>query len=135
VKTPTWGEIEQYCRIDGWREVRRTGHVFFERVLPDGTVLRTHRSHTGRKTMSAGRFKAILRDQLRVSEDDFWTALETKEPVPRPSDAPTLEALPLYLMRVLKDELHLSEAEIAELTRDEAERLVHEHWSRGWEPS
>jgi hypothetical protein len=31
---------------------------------------------------------------------------------------------------VLKDELHLSEAEVAELSPAEAERLVHEHWSK-----
>jgi hypothetical protein len=134
VKTPTWGEIEQFCRIDGWRESRRTDHVFYEKVLADGTVLRTHRSFAGGKTMSPGRFKAILRNQLQVSEDDFWTALETKEPVARPSDPPEEEAaFPAYLVRVLKDDLHLSEAEVAELSREEAQRLVHQHWSRSQE--
>jgi hypothetical protein len=130
VKTPTWGEIERFCRIDGWRESRRTDHVFYEKVLADGTVLRSHRSFAGGKTMSPGRFKAILRDQLVVSEDDFWAALETKEPVARPSDPPEVEALPAYLVRTLKTELHLSEAEIAELSPEDAQRLVHEHWSQ-----
>jgi hypothetical protein len=130
VKTPTWGEIERFCRIDGWRESRRTDHVFFEKVLPDGAVLRTHRSFASAKTMSPGRFKAILRNQLCVSEDDFWRALETGEAVARPSAPPAQEAVPAYLVRVLKDELHLSEAEIAELSPAEAERLAHEHWSQ-----
>ena len=75
MRTPTWGEIERYCRLDGWRESRRSGHVFFEKVLPDGTVLQTHRSLSKRKTMSRGRFRAILRYQLRVSEGEFWQVL------------------------------------------------------------
>lgn len=131
MRTPTWGEIERFCRIDGWREKRRTGHVFFEKVLADGTVLRAHRSFAGGKTMSPGRFKAILRNQLQVSEADFWAALETKAPVARPSEPPKEEAaLPAHLVRVLKDELHLSEPELAELSLEEAQRLVHEHWSQ-----
>jgi len=131
VKTPTWGEIERFCRVDGWREVRRSDHVFYQKVLPDGTVLRTHRSFAGHKTMSPGRFKAILRNQLRVSEEDFWRALETGEPVERPSAPPEAEAtLPAYLARVLERELHLSQEEIAALSEEEAKRLADEHWSK-----
>jgi hypothetical protein len=131
VRTPTWGEVERFCQIDGWTETRRTDHVFFEKVLADGTVLRTHRSFAATKTMSPGRFKAILRLQLRVSEEDFWRALEIGKPVARPSEPPEdAPRLPLYLVRVLTDELGKSEAEIAELSAAEAERLVHEHWAR-----
>ena len=131
MRTPTWGEIERFCRIDGWRETRRTDHVFFERTLADGTVLQTRRSFASDKTMSPERFKAILRNQLHVSADDLWRALDTGEPVARPSEPPDEEAaLPAYLARVLKDELHLGETEIAALTPAEAERLVHKHWSR-----
>lgn len=130
MRTPTWGEIERFCRIDGWQASRRTDHVFFEKTLADGTVLRTHRSFAGSKTMSLGRFKAILRNQLRVSEEDFWRALETGEPVVRPSEPLEAEpGLPAWLVRVLTMELRLSESEIAELTSAEAERLVYEHWS------
>ena len=131
MRTPTWGEVERFCRLDGWHESRRTDHVFFEKVLADGTVLRTHRSFAGGKTMSPGRFKAILRAQLQVSEVDFWAALKTGEPVARPSEQLDDEALlPAYLVRVLKDELHMSEPEIAELSQEEAQRLVHERWSQ-----
>ena len=89
MRTPTWGEIERFCRVDGWRETRRTDHVFFERTLADGTVLQTHRSFASDKTMSPGRFKAILRNQLHVSADDFWRALDTGGPVARPSEPRT----------------------------------------------
>jgi hypothetical protein len=83
VRTPTWAQIERFCRLDGWTEARRSGHVFFEKVLADGTVLQTHRSHASRKTMSTGRFRAILRYQLRVSEEQFWAVLTTRTPVDR----------------------------------------------------
>jgi hypothetical protein len=131
VRTPTWDEIERFCRADGWREVRRSKHVFFEKVLADGTVLRTHRSFAGGKTMSPGRFKAILRSQLRVGEDDFWAALESGEPADRPSAPPEAAepTLPAYLVRVLKGELHLTEDEIAALSPEEAKRRVDDHWS------
>jgi hypothetical protein len=83
VRTPTWAQIERFCRIDGWREIRRSDQVFYEKVLPDGVVLRTHRSFASRKTMSPGRFKAILRYQLRITEEQFWEALNTRRPVDR----------------------------------------------------
>ena len=75
MRTPTWAQIERFCRLDGWRETRRSGRVFYEKVLPDGTLLQTHRSHAKRKTMSPGRFKAILRYQLKVTEEEFWRVL------------------------------------------------------------
>lgn len=83
MRTPTWAEIERFCRIDGWHEVRRSGHVFYEKVLSGGTVLRTHRSFASRKTMSPGRFKAILRYQLDITEDQFWQVLETRKSIER----------------------------------------------------
>lgn len=83
MRTPTWAQVERFCKIDGWTERRQSDHVFFEKVLPDGTVLRTHRSFSSRKTMSPGRFKAILRHQLRVTSGEFWRALETKRAVER----------------------------------------------------
>ena len=85
MRTPTWAQVERFCRIDGWTETRRSGHVFFEKVLRDGTVLRTHGSLASRKRMSPGRFQAILRHQLRVSAEQFWRTLETRKPVDRGS--------------------------------------------------
>lgn len=83
MRTPTWAEVERFCQIDGWRELRRTGHVHYEKAMRDGTLLRTHRSFSSRKSMSPGRFKAMLRYQLRVTEEQFWKALDTRTPVDR----------------------------------------------------
>ncbi len=73
MRTPTWGRVEHFCKIDGWRGSQK--------VLADGTVLQTHRSLSKRKTMSPGRFKAILRYQLKIDEEDFWRTLDTGKPV------------------------------------------------------
>src|SRR6188472_1031507 len=85
-RTPTWAEIEEFCGIDGWTLVRETDHAFFQKVLPSGEVLETHRSFSSNKTMSQGRFGVILRTQLRVTRTEFWHALQTGEPVERPSE-------------------------------------------------
>lgn len=132
MKTPTWGELEKFLKIDGWEEERATDHVRYRKVLPDGTVLRTRRSFARNKTMSPGRFLSILRNQLKVSAGDFWKALRTGKPVPRPSRSPVAarKTLPPYLLRVLQHELKLSLEEIERLSENDAKRLVHKHWSR-----
>lgn len=50
-RPPTWREFERFLAIDGWVEVRRTGHVSYEKELPDGEILQTHRSLAGDKSM------------------------------------------------------------------------------------
>jgi hypothetical protein len=132
LKTPTWGETEEFCRKDGWRELRQSGHRFFQKILADGSVLETHTSFSSTKTMSPGRFRAILRDQLRVTEEQFWQVLQTGRPAQRPAPAPVAQQTehPAWVVRVLKQELHKTEEEIARLGRDEAAQLVQAYWSR-----
>jgi hypothetical protein len=57
-----------------------------EETLADGTVLRKHRSFAAKTTGSPGRVKNVLHSQPQVGEDDFWRALDTGEPVIRPSE-------------------------------------------------
>lgn len=60
MRTPSWDEFREFLRYDQWEEDRATGHDFFEKTVPDGEIVRTHASRSGSKTMSPGRFKAIL---------------------------------------------------------------------------
>ena len=85
-RTPSWDEIERFCRIDGWAHERSTAHVFWQKVLPSGEVLETHVSFASDKSMSPGRFGSILRTQLKVTKVEFWRALQTGEPVARPAE-------------------------------------------------
>jgi hypothetical protein len=121
-----------FLRYDGWEEDRATGHDFFEKSLPDGEILRTHASRSGSKTMSPGRFKAILSDQLRLGEAEFWEVLRTEAPAPRPSPAldPGPAWLPLWLALALERDVGLTREQIADLDENEARRLLDEARSR-----
>ncbi len=132
MKTATWDEFREFLKHDNWEEDRATGHDFFEKALPDGEILRTHASRSGSKTMSAGRFKAILSDQLQLSQAEFWEVPRTKAPAPRPSPAPepAPTSLPLWLARALEREVGLTREQIAKLADDEARRLLVEARSK-----
>jgi len=128
VRTPSWDEFREFLKHDDWEEDRATGHDFFEKTLPDGEILRTHVSRSGSKAMSPGRFRAILSDQLRLSEAVFWEVLRTRTPAPRPSPAPepAPPSLPLWLALALEREVGLTRGQIAELDADEARRRLDE---------
>ncbi|MBI4492051.1 MAG: hypothetical protein HY690_04590 [Chloroflexi bacterium] len=132
MRTPTWQEIEQFLRVDGWESVRSTGHSHYRKVLADGSVLRTHVSLAGDRTMSPERFALILRAQLEVGYDDFWNVLRTGRPAPRPGaavpEAP--KAIPAWVVNALKHQLGKSDEEIAAMTPQEAERYIRERWSQ-----
>jgi hypothetical protein len=136
--SPSWADIEEFLRADGWRQLaaqerggKQQSHIFFEKVLSDGRVLQTHSSHSRQKSVSSGRFQTILRFQLEVSRQEFWECIRSGTPVPRPvdlrEDAP-VEHEP-WVIEVLVRDLHLSAGEIEALSTEEAQDLVHRHWS------
>ena len=128
MRTPTWDEFREFLRHDDWDEDRAPGHDFFEKTLSDGEILRTHASRAGSKTMSPGRFKAILADQLRLSGAEFWEVLRTRTPAQRPSPEPepAPRSLPLWLAQALEREVGLTSEQIAELDEIEARRQLDE---------
>jgi len=65
MRTPTWSQVEAFCRKDGWEEIRETDHVFYRRVLENGTVLETHRSFSTKKTM---RGRSVCADSANPAE-------------------------------------------------------------------
>jgi hypothetical protein len=138
LRTPTWdeapaGEVRDFLRYDRWLpdKPRSTDHDYFLKTLPDGEILITKASRSGQKTMSAGRFKAILSDQLRVAEADFWEVLRTKQPAPRPTPTPEPEpvSLPLWLAHEL-ERLGIAPTEIEGLDEARARALLNEIRSR-----
>lgn len=140
--SPTWADVERFLDADGWRQLpakarggRRQKHVFFEKLLPDNRLLQTHISHDRSASMGAGRFGAILREQLEVSREAFWEAIRTGNPVERPTpieERPVEH--PAWVVRVLIGELHLTADEIERLDPDEAERRVRAHWTETQPP-
>jgi hypothetical protein len=81
---PTRKDHQNYCLNEGWTQIRnargKSGHhVTFELTLPDGRVLRTRISHPpNRQTYGPSMWAHILRDQLHVSEDEFWACVRER---------------------------------------------------------
>lgn len=67
---PSWREIERFCRRDGWEEYKVTHHIYFRKVMPDGTVKRTKVSR-GTGEVKGHLWKEILKKQLQVTEEEF----------------------------------------------------------------
>jgi hypothetical protein len=126
---PTWGHIDAFCNADGWEAVRETDHVFWEKTLPSGEVLTTHRSFAANKPITPNVFSLILREQLRVSKAEFWGAIASGEPVDRPvdlDDAPP--EFPAWVVFGLR-KYGYTEAEIRTMTPSDAQALLQDKWS------
>jgi hypothetical protein len=132
LRTPTADELGQFFMYDEWTEVRSTNHTHFEKTLPSGEILESHRSFSDDKELSPGRFKAVLSTQLKVGQAEFWEVLRLRRPAPRPSPAlePMPASLPLWLALALEREMRLNRHEIAELDEGDARRRLDEFRSR-----
>lgn len=132
MRTPTWGEIEQFLVPDGgWEPTEGKKHVFYEKTLPDGRVLNTHVSHDRDRSMSPRTFSLICRTQLEVTRDEFWRTIREGKSVRSGATGPVPPKPPsLAMLRELQRELHLTEAKLAGVTFDEAKRRLDEFHSR-----
>lgn len=129
---------EKFCRIEGWVEPRNTRnkkvghHLTFELTLPDGGVLRTRISRpANNETYGPALWSHILRDQLCVTETEFWSCVDQgiAPGRSRPASPPT-NALPADLVYQLLHTVGFTEEYVATLDRDTAIKLMNEHWSK-----
>jgi hypothetical protein len=136
---PTWGEMEKFLQADGWTRLPASSrggsgqrHIFFEKLLDSGELLQTHISHSRRGGPSPGRFGLILREQIKVSRAQFWKALSSGEPRPRPAAVETEQQAEheAWVMAVLAGELRMTTEQIEALDVDQARQMVLDHWSR-----
>lgn len=144
MRTPTWKQLDRFCKVEGWydRETARgrpTGdHKRYGLRLPNGTVLTTKVSH-GVGQVDARLFKHILRDQLHVTEREFWAAVDTgvapiRDPAPTPPQGNRLPARlvePLSRLGISDDRLRDLSVEQAEALLREERRKPHSHSRRG----
>ena len=108
-----------------------THHVTYELRLHDGRILRTRISHPPDRT-NYGRssWSHILRDQLAVTEAEFWTCAQEKVKPDRGQPRVREEALPADLVHLLITRLGLIEAEIAEMSKADAIGRMLEYWNK-----
>jgi len=68
---PSWRDVERFCRRDGWTEVKKKGHhIYFQKVMDDGTVKRTKVSR-GTGEIHGHLWREIRNKQLQVSQEYF----------------------------------------------------------------
>jgi len=134
VSAPTWGDLVAFCKADQWDQSRNTKHAVYKKVLADGTALQTESSRgKNSENIGAGLFHFILRVEIQVSEDEFWTAIRTGEPASRPAH-PAPRPMPpkpsAGLVFQLRQHLRLTDEEISELSKNEAVEMLNEYFSR-----
>lgn len=137
-RAPTRADHDLFCRNEGWEKVRdargraATHHVTYRLVLPDGSVLRTRISHPPNRTAyGPGMWRHVLRDQLQVSEAEFWACVLDAAPPRRPVRHVTPAALPPELARLLIDRVGLAEREVRSLDREQAIERINRYWAEG----
>lgn len=112
----------------------RTGthHVTYEFDLPDGRTLRTRISLPPDRTdYGANLFAHILRDQLAVSEKEFWACVRDGAIPDRGVLAPSPASIPADLVHLLIHRVGLHEDEVKAMTREQAIARAQQYWSEG----
>ncbi len=80
---PKFSDLRKFCEKDGWDPRKKTDHWRYTKTLPDGRTLRTKISFGSGEIHDPGLFAAILREQLDVSEDEFWRVVRQAGPARR----------------------------------------------------
>lgn len=135
---PTRQAHEKFCLVENWTPVRdargRTGshHVTYELALTNGHVLRTRISHpVDRTTYGPSIWSHILRDQLDVTDAEFWKCVQEGVKPDRGEPKMPAEALPADLVYLLINRVGLDEASVAAMTREDAVARLNRYWSGG----
>jgi hypothetical protein len=135
---PTREHHDEFCRCEGWNRVRdargRTGthHVTYELHLKDGKVLRTRISHpVDRSTYGPAIWSHILRDQLQISENEFWRCVRDGVAPDRGEPEAPAQSLPADLVHLLISRVGVAESEVASMTKDEAVARLQRYWTEG----
>ena len=132
---PTRKDHQNYCLNEGWTRIRNARgkgghHVTFELTLPDGRVLRTRISHPpNRQTYGPSMWAHILRDQLQVSEDEFWACVREKKVPQRGRVEPTTPSIPAGVVAQLLSN-GVEESEVRRMSRAEAIERLNLIWSQ-----
>jgi len=135
---PTRDDHRRFCESEGWQLVRSatgkrsTHHETYELDLPDGDVLRTRISRPpDRIVHGSGLWSHILRDQLQVSEREFWQCVNDGIPPPRSQPAVPENSIPTEVLHLLKQRVGLSGDQLAGMTADAAIERLRQYWTTG----
>jgi hypothetical protein len=130
---------ERFCLIEGWilrhradGSKRGSHHVNYELSLPDGRILFTRISHPpDRTTYGAALWAHILRDQLEVTNTEFWECVSDGITPNRGIVAPIAEPIPLAVIHTLINDAHIPESEVKAMSKDAAIARLAEFYTTG----
>lgn len=135
---PTREAHLNFCRTEGWDPVRSargksgTHHDTFELTLPTGDVLRTRVSRPpDRSTYGPSLWSHILKDQLHVTEQEFWACVQDGVLPDRGRAPEPANAVPTEVLWQLINRVGLSSDEAGRLTREEAIARLQQYWTTG----
>jgi hypothetical protein len=111
---------------------RGTHHVTYELDLSDGRILRTRISHpVDRTDYGPSLWRHILRDQLQVSDEVFWSCVQDGTKPDRGAPTPPSETLPAELVHLLISRAGLPEPEVARMSKADAVARALQFWTEG----
>jgi hypothetical protein len=99
-------------------------------MLPDGRILRTRISQPpDRSTYGVSAWHHVLRDQLGVTEAEFWACVNDGVMPQRGIIEAPKEAVPAEIIYLLVNRVGIPEAEVARLDKDEAIARLNQYWA------
>lgn len=127
----------KFCLHEEWTQVKNArggavGHHVTYELLVGTEMLRTRISRpVNADVYGAKLWSVILRDQLKVTEPEFWDCARDKVKPGRSTPAPPPAAsLPASLVYQLITIARVPQEEVAQMTLVEAAERMAEHWSR-----
>ncbi|MQY20581.1 cytotoxic translational repressor of toxin-antitoxin stability system [Nocardia macrotermitis] len=130
---------ETFCRNDEWRLVRNAKggavghHSTWELALSDGRILRTRISRPVDNTDYGPKmWSQILKDQLKVTEAQFWACADDRTRPTRVREQVTIpnkEPIPLGVVEKLIRLAGLTPQEIESMTKTQGVERLNQFWA------
>jgi hypothetical protein len=140
MRLPTYAQLRKFVEVEGWEDKdkasgKHTGdHHRYVLTMPVGDRLMTRISHGSGQLGDRDLFAHVLRDQLQVTEEQFWAAVDDGVRPQRPHpeaavpDGPSIDA---KLARNLVVKVGLSPTDMAGMTQDQAVDIWQRWLTRG----
>ena len=134
MRLPTFQELFHFVQVEGWEdkdkksEKKKGDHHRYVFTIPTGGRLYTRNSPGKGQIYNSDLFQHILRDQLGISKDQFWAAVDHGiKPVRQsPTSMQISGALDAKLVRNLITKVKVSPIELESMTKQQAITLWQE---------
>jgi len=128
VKLPSYADLLRFCELEGWEDKDKRSrkskgdHHRYMITLSNGEQLYTRISHGSGQINDANLWRNILKQQLRVTERQFWDCVDKRKlpSRPEPEEAVPPEGIPAQLVWNLIKKAGLPEKQVAAMSKQQA---------------